>query len=91
MTTQRQIHHPEGLPACHAGHAGRHIVDARCPRAGGGHFIECQCRATTRHDSFEDALQQWCQDNRHPAPAQRPLPLDASNRAANVIRFGGLR
>lgn len=85
--TQRQITHPEGLPACHAGHVARHIHDQRAPRAGGGHLVECQCRATTRHATFDAALTQWCRDNQRPAPTQQPLPLPQHN----ILRFGSLQ
>lgn len=60
MTTQREIRHPEQpLPACQQGHRARHIFDARCARAGGGHFIECQCSQTVRFPEFDTALRDW--------------------------------
>lgn len=53
--TQREISHPEPLPAYRDGHAGRHIADGRRLQAGGGHVIECHVVAprstprSTRH------------------------------------------
>lgn len=61
--TQRQIGHAQPLPSCRAGHTARHIVDGRATRAGGGHFIECPCRHTAKHDDFEIALTEWCRIN----------------------------
>ncbi|MGH8083899.1 MAG: hypothetical protein ACREPV_01305 [Lysobacter sp.] len=84
--TQRQIRHPDPLPACSAGHVARHIHDARSREAGGGHLIECQCSNTRRHADFDDALQQWCQDNGHKAPKRAPQRRLA---LGNVYRFGG--
>ncbi len=90
--TQRHVPHSHPLPRCAAGHPARHIHDRRCPRAGGGHFIECQCRNTQRHPSFEDALVQWREDNRRPLPAQRHLPLTIPvSRMSPALTYGGLR
>ncbi|WP_411850806.1 tyrosine-type recombinase/integrase [Stenotrophomonas sp. LGBM10] len=47
--TQTQISHPEGLPACAAGHRSCHIYDLRGLSAGGGRPVECRCRATSKH------------------------------------------
>lgn len=61
--TQRQITHDFDLPTCSAGHAARHILDHRGMSAGGGHFIECSCRKTTRHAELDPALAEWCRLN----------------------------
>jgi len=70
--TQRQVTHDFPLPACAAGHAARHILDLRGSHAGGGNFIECQCRHTVRHADFDGALQDWCRMNqvRRPSTAK---------------------
>lgn len=75
---QRMISHAEPLPACRRGHVARHIHDARRVSAGGGHLVECQCSASSKHAEFDDALAEWCQAHGHPVPRvelQRPLPL----------------
>lgn len=102
--TQRHMSHPEGLPACAAGHSARHILDLRGPASGGGHFVECACRHTTRHPDFDAALAAWKRMNRPPravrkAAAEVPvdnvlqMPLHFAARAAHaakgVRRVGG--
>lgn len=57
--TQRQLDSPQPLPRCKLGHPVRYMLDARCAKAGGGHFIECRCCATRKHPSFALALQDW--------------------------------
>lgn len=87
--TQRQISHDFDLPTCTEGHAARHMLDQRGRSAGGGHFIECACRQTVRHDEFDPALTEWCRLNdrrkpRIPKPAavlQFRLPLQGGARA----------
>ncbi|RPE74659.1 hypothetical protein [Vulcaniibacterium tengchongense] len=78
--TQRQIPHEEPLPACRAGHAARHIFDARRPGAGGGHLVECACSQTRKHAEFADALAAWKRMHRIRTPRPRP--------AANVVQLG---
>ncbi len=82
--TQKHISHPEGLPNCAAGHRARHIHDLRGPAAGGGHLIECACRATTKSQDPEKALAEWRRINR-PARSARPVP--APEVADNVVQF----
>jgi hypothetical protein len=85
--TQRQISHPEGLPACSAGHSARHIHDLRGLAAGGGHLVECRCRATSKHAAPAVALAEWRRINR-PARAPRPtLPAIAPPAADNVVQL----
>lgn len=88
--TQRQIPHAAPLPPCPAGHPARHIHDLRAAHAGGGHFVECQCRHTGRHPDFAAALAEWIRmPGRAPAartecPAdvvQFPLPLGGARHA----------
>lgn len=95
--TQRQIPHQVTLLPCAAGHAARHFLDHRAIRAGGGHFIDCPCRCTAKHEAIEGALDEWFRLNqkrrpRTPAPAtpaepigadvlQFPLPLRGGRRA----------
>lgn len=69
--TQKQISHPEGLPSCAAGHRARHIHDERRPSAGGGHLVECACRATSKSENPDTALAEWRRINR-PARARAP-------------------
>lgn len=89
--TQRHISHPEGVPACAAGHSARHIHDLRGIAAGGGHFVECRCKATARHADAEAAFDDWDRINRRrrrrstTAPTnvvQLPLQLAAANAAS---------
>lgn len=68
--TQRHISHPEPLPDCAAGHSARHIHDLRSISAGGGHFIECRCRATRKHADADTAIAEWRRVNR-PARVRR--------------------
>ncbi|PWB27728.1 hypothetical protein DCO49_06850 [Stenotrophomonas sp. SPM] len=82
--TQKHISHPEGLPNCAAGHRARHIHDLRGPAAGGGHFVECACRATSKSQDPEKALAEWRRINR-PARSARPAP--APEVADNVVQF----
>lgn len=79
--TQRQIDHETPLPACRQGHAPRHILDCRRPSAGGGHMVECRCCSTTKHATFEEALQEWKRINQiRTSRAARP--------ADNVVQLG---
>jgi len=82
--TQKHISHPEGLPNCAAGHRARHIHDLRGPAAGGGHLVECACRATSKSQDPEKALAEWRRINR-PARSARPAP--APKVADNVVQF----
>ena len=68
--TQRHISHPEPLPDCAAGHSARHIHDLRSIAAGGGHFVECRCRATRKHADADTAIAEWRRVNR-PARVRR--------------------
>lgn len=82
--TQRQITHAPGtLPSCAAGHAAHHIHDLRCASAGGGHFIECECRRTARHADLDRALIEWKRLNRH-RKARKPKAEKAKRDAAKV-------
>lgn len=80
---QKQISHPEGLPACAFGHAARHMTDLRAGRCGGGHFIECACRHTPRFPDFDQALVHWRTVNGLAPVAHRPrvIPMRAAGRA----------
>jgi hypothetical protein len=84
--TQRHISHPEGLPACAAGHSARHILDLRGAAAGGGHFVECCCRHTTRHADFDAALSAWKRMNRPPRAARKTIATHAET-ADNVLQM----
>lgn len=72
--TQRHISHPEGLPQCAAGHSARHIHDLRGLAAGGGHLVECRCRATSKHAEPDTAMAEWRRVNRAPRSARKVLP-----------------
>lgn len=82
--TQEHISHPEGLPNCAAGHRARHIHDKRCASAGGGHLVECACRATSKHADPDKAIAAWRRLNQ-PARAARAPALPAV--ADNVVQF----
>ncbi|MGV6483209.1 hypothetical protein ACTUVJ_000249 [Stenotrophomonas indicatrix] len=82
--TQKQISHPEGLPNCAAGHRARHIHDERRESAGGGHLVECACRATSKSQDPEKALAEWRRINR---PARSARPATAPEVADNVVQF----
>lgn len=84
--TQRHISHPEGLPKCADGHRARHIFDGRSSGSGGGHFVECRCKATTRHVQAEAALADWRRINRPARSARKVLPAIAAP-ADNVIQM----
>lgn len=83
--TQRHISHPEGLPACAAGHSARHILDLRGLSAGGGHLVECRCRATAKHADPEAAMAEWRRINR-PARAAKRTPA-SEPAAGNVVQL----
>ncbi len=76
--TQRQLSGVV-LPDCGNGHAARHMLDVRGMSAGGGYFVECQCRHTPRRETAEDAVDSWHDinglDRPKREPAQRQLPL----------------
>jgi len=82
--TQKHISHPEGLPNCAAGHRARHIHDLRGPAAGGGHLVECACRATSKSQEPEKALAEWRRINR---PARSARPSTPPSVADNVVQF----
>ena len=84
--TQRYITHPEGLPPCAAGHTARHIHDLRARSAGGGHLVECRCRATSKHAEPDTALAEWRRINRPTRSARKILPVIEAP-AANVIQL----
>lgn len=85
--TQRHISHPEGLPTCAAGHSARHIHDLRGLSAGGGHLVECRCRATSKHAEPDAALAEWRRVNRAPRSARKVLPAIAGPAADNVVQL----
>lgn len=90
--TQEHISHPEGLPNCAAGHRARHIHDLRGPAAGGGHLVECACRATSKSQDPEKALAEWRRINR-PARSERtaaqPAVTDNVVQMRLVMAGGG--
>lgn len=86
--TQKHISHPEGLPDCAAGHRARHILDERGPSSGGGHFVECRCKATTRHAQADAALADWRRINRPARSARKVMPaITAPGGAGNVLQL----
>lgn len=84
--TQRQIPHPQGLPPCRHGHQARHILDHRRQEAGGGHLVECRCRATAKHPTFDLAMAEWRRINRIRTPRQ---PREPGNVVQLGLRLGG--
>lgn len=84
--TQRHISHPEGLPKCADGHRARHMFDGRSASSGGGHFVECRCKATTRHMQADAALADWRRINR-PARSARKVLTAIAAPADNVIQM----
>jgi len=82
--TQRQISHPEGLPSCSAGHSARHIHDQRGTAAGGGHFIECRCKATVKKPDIDSAMAEWLRLNRPSRAPRRARPLP---EVGNVLQM----
>ncbi len=82
--TQEHISHPEGLPNCAAGHRARHIHDKRCASAGGGHLVECACRATSKHADPDAAIAAWRRLNRPPRSARTAT---VSATVDNVLQF----
>ncbi|WP_242899126.1 hypothetical protein [Stenotrophomonas maltophilia] len=77
--TQEHISHPEGVPNCAAGHRARHIHDKRCASAGGGHLVECACRATSKSQDPEKALAEWRRINRPARSARKAEPVLPDN------------
>jgi hypothetical protein len=84
--TQRHISHTEGLPTCSAGHSARHIHDQSGLAAGGGHFVECRCRATSKHAEPDAALAEWRRVNRAPRSVRKVLPAITAP-SDNVIQM----
>lgn len=85
--TQRHISHPEPLPDCAAGHSARHIHDLRGLAAGGGHFVECRCRATSKHAEPGQALAEWRRINRPARSARKVMPAIALPAVDNVVQL----
>jgi len=85
--TQKHISHPEGLPDCAAGHRARHMFDERGASSGGGHFVECRCKATTRHVQADAALADWRRINRPARSARKVLPAISAPAADNVLQL----
>lgn len=85
--TQRHISYPEPLPACAAGHSARHIHDLRSIAAGGGHFVECRCRATRKHAEPDAALAEWRRVNRPARSARKVMPAIAAPGADNIVQL----
>lgn len=85
--TQRHISHPEGLPQCAAGHSARHIHDMRGLAAGGGHLVECRCRATSKHAEPVLALAEWRRINRAARAPRKALPSIEPPAAGNVVQL----
>lgn len=85
--TQRHISHPEGLPACAAGHSARHILDLRGVDRGGGHLVECKCRATSKHAEPGQALAEWRRINRPARSARKVMPAIAAPAADNIVQL----
>lgn len=57
--TQRQISHPDPIPACGHGHPARLIHDQRRYAARGGFYVECRCCATRKTLTADAAAQDW--------------------------------
>lgn len=85
--TQRHISHAEPLPACAAGHSARHIHDLRSIAAGGGHFVECKCRMTSKHAEPDAALSEWRRINRPARNARKGMPVIAAPGADNIVQL----
>lgn len=85
--TQRHISHPEGLPACAAGHSARHILDQRGVDRGGGHLVECRCRATSKYAEPGQALAEWRRINRPARGARKVMPAIAAPAADNIVQL----
>jgi len=81
--TQRQVPHQVTLLPCAEGHAARHYLDHRAVRVGGGHFIECPCRRTGKHEAVEGALDEWFRVN------QKRRPRAPRAAACHVIAPAG--
>lgn len=77
--TQREISHPEGLPACAAGHSARHIHDQRRASAGGGHFIQCSCSCSRRWQDADSAVADWRRQHRPARSARKVAPALPDN------------
>lgn len=85
--TQRHISQPEPLPDCAAGHSARHIHDLRGLAAGGGHFVECRCRATRKHAESGQAVAEWRHINRPARTARKVMPTISLPAVDNVVQL----
>ena len=85
--TQRHISHPEPLPPCAAGHSARHIHDLRGVDRGGGHLVECKCRATSKHAEPGQALAEWRRINRPARSARKVMPAITAPEADNIVQL----
>lgn len=86
--TQRQISHQVTLLPCAEGHAARHYRDHRALHAGGGHFIECPCRSTGKHDELDSAIDEWFRVNQKRRPrAPRAAALPPAKVSADVLQL----
>lgn len=86
--TQRQLDSPQPLPRCKLGHQVRYMLDARCAKAGGGHFIECRCCATRKHPTFDLAFQDWRRLNGLRTPR---VAKPAGDPAQHILQLSHLR
>lgn len=85
--TQKHITPAAPLPRCAAGHSARLILDMRGPSAGGGHFVECCCRHTTKHSEADAALAEWRLLNRPPRSARKASSAAADAPGHNVVQL----
>ena len=81
---QCMISHETPLPPCASGHAARPMLDKRQPSANGGHYIECKCSHTARHESFDVALRDWCQMAGIPVPVVAQFQLAAPESPPDI-------
>lgn len=86
--TQRQISHPDPIPACPKGHAARLIHDQRRYTAGGGFFVECRCCTSRKALNAEAAFEDWRRMHRLPKVSRKRM---GASKQPDMFAIGRVR
>lgn len=54
---------------------------------GGGHLVECKCRATSKHAEPGQALAEWRRINRPARSARKVMPATSASAADNIVQL----
>jgi hypothetical protein len=79
VTYDPATHQPPRAAAGLRRRSQRHILDLRSISAGGGHFVECRCRATRKHADADTAIAEWRRVNRPARVRRTPEPAIVDN------------